>query len=316
MAGPRRSVLVCEFMDAAAVERLRAVHEVDYRPELVDQPAALAQAAASCDALIVRNRTQVRGALLEALARCRVVGRLGVGLDNIDVAACEARGIAVIPATGANALSVAEYVITATLLLLRGAYASTAQVAAGAWPRAALGQGRETSGKTLGIIGFGSIGRLVASLARSLGMKVIGYDALLPADDPAWREAGVAATGMEELVALADVVTLHVPLVEATRGLFGADRIAAMKQGAVLINTSRGQVVDAAAVAAALRSGHLGGAALDVFDAEPLPVSPQLQDCPNLLLTPHISGVSAESNERVSALIADRVIECFEKDRA
>lgn len=316
MPAPRRTLLICEFMDAAAVDRLRASHEVDYRPELVDQPALLAQAAASCDALIVRNRTQVRGELLASLERCRVVGRLGVGLDNIDVAACEARGIAVIPATGANALSVAEYVVATTMLLLRGAYGSTAQVAAGVWPRAALGQGRETSGKTLGIIGFGSIGRMVTGLAQSLGMKVIGYDALLPAGGPVWREAGVASMNLDELVAQADVVTLHVPLVEATRGLFGADRIAAMKPGGILINTSRGQVVDAAAVAAALRSGHLGGAALDVFDAEPLPVSPQLQDCPNLLLTPHISGVSAESNERVSALIADRVIEYFAKDGA
>lgn len=308
MTAQRASVLICEFMDTAAVDRLRRIHDVDYRPELVDQPAVLAQAAASCHALIVRNRTQVRGELLGALARCRVVGRLGVGLDNIDVAACDARGIAVIPATGANALSVAEYVITATMLLLRGAYGSTAQVAAGAWPRAALGQGRETRDKTLGIVGFGSIGRMVAGLAQLLGMKVIGCDAALPAGDPLWREAGVAAMRLDELVARADVVTLHVPLNESTRGLFGAARIAAMKQGAILINTSRGEVVDAAAVTAALRGGHLGGAALDVFEAEPLPATAHLQHCPNLLLTPHVSGVSAESNERVSALIADRVI--------
>ncbi|MEO7547307.1 MAG: hydroxyacid dehydrogenase [Ramlibacter sp.] len=314
MPGQRRSVLICEFMDEAAVDRLREAHDVDYRPALTDTPSALVQAAAFCDALIVRNRTQVRGDLLQALARCRVVGRLGVGLDNIDVAACEARGIAVIPATGANALSVAEYVIAATMLLLRGAYASTAEVAAGAWPRAALGQGRETSGKSLGIIGFGSIGRVVAKLAQSLGVKVIGYDAMLDVNHPAWADAGVTAVGLDLLVAQADVVTLHVPLVDATRGLFDADRIGAMKPGAILINTSRGEVVDAAAVAVALRSGHLRGAALDVFHAEPLPATPHLQHCPNLLLTPHISGVSAESNERVSSLIADRVIEFFAKD--
>jgi (S)-sulfolactate dehydrogenase len=303
MAGRRANVLICEFMDLPAVERLRQAHDVDYRPDLVDQPAALAEAAAACDALIVRNRTQVRGDLLAALTRCRVVGRLGVGLDNIDVAGCEAKGIAVIPATGANALSVAEYVIASTMLLLRGAYTATAQVAAGGWPRAALGQGRETSGKTLGIIGFGSIGRMVAGLAKSLGMQVIAYDPVLPAN-----EAGVKAVSLDELVAQADVVTLHVPLVDATRGLFNAQRIAAMKKGAVLINTSRGQVVDAPAVAASLRAGHLGGAALDVFDTEPLPANPAFQDCPNLLLTPHISGVSAESNERVSSMIADEVI--------
>lgn len=311
MAAPRRSVLVCEFMDAPAVDRLRALHEVDYRPGLVDEPAALLRAAAACDALIVRNRTQVRGELLQALERCRVVGRLGVGLDNIDVAACEARGIAVIPATGANALSVAEYVVATAMLLLRGAYGSTAQVAAGDWPRAALGQGREAGGKTLGVVGFGSIGKVVARLAQAVGMRVIGHDALLPAGDAAWREAGVAAVGLDELVATADVVTLHVPLLDATRGLFGAQRIASMKRGAVLVNTSRGQVVDAAAVAAALRGGQLAGAALDVFEAEPLPATPYLQDCPNLLLTPHISGVSAESNERVSSLVADKVIGFF-----
>ena len=316
MPGRRANVLVCEFMDLPAVERLRQDHAVDYRPELVDNPAALAEAAVACDALIVRNRTQVRGPLLAALARCRVVGRLGVGLDNIDVAGCEAKGIAVIPATGANALSVAEYVIASTMLLLRGAYASTAAVAAGAWPRTALGQGRETSGKTLGIIGFGSIGRMVAGLARSLGMQVIAYDALLPAESAVWRDAGVTPASLDELVARADVVSLHVPLVEATSGLFDARRIAAMKKGAVLINTSRGQVVDAAAVAASLRAGHLGGAALDVFNTEPLPATAQFQDCPNLVLTPHISGVSAESNERVSSLIAEQVIAFFGKESA
>lgn len=316
MAGRRASVLVCEFMDLSAVERLRQVHDVDYQPELVDNPAALVKAAAACDALIVRNRTQVRGELLAALGRCRVVGRLGVGLDNIDVPGCEAKGIAVVPATGANALSVAEYVIATSMLLLRGAYGSTAQVAAGQWPRAALGQGRETSGKTLGIVGFGSIGRLVAALAKSLGMKVVAHDPVLPPDSPVWREAGVQPVSLEQLVAAADVVTLHVPLLDGTRGLFGAQRIAAMKKGAVLINTARGQVVDAAAVATSLRSGHLGGAALDVFDAEPLPASPQLQDCPNLLLTPHISGVSAESNERVSSMVAERVIDFFAKEGA
>lgn len=309
MAGPRRSVLICEFMDERAVARLRQDHEVSYRPELVDQPSALLQAAAQCDALIVRNRTQVRGELLAALGSCRVVGRLGVGLDNIDVPGCEARGIAVIPATGANALSVAEYVVASAMMLLRGAYASTAQVAAGEWPRAALGQGREVHGKTLALVGLGSIGRVVARLAKAVGMTVIAHDALLDVRSPLWQEAGVVPVSLEEATAQADVVSLHVPLLPSTRGLFDARRIAAMKRGAILVNTSRGEVVDTAAVALALRSGQLGGAALDVFEIEPLPAMAQLQDCPHLLLTPHISGVSAESNERVSFMIADKVVE-------
>lgn len=304
-------IVVTEFMDEAAVARLRATHDVLYDPRLVDDAARLNGAAAAADAIIVRNRTQVRGELLGALARCRVVGRLGVGLDNIDVKACEARGMRVIPATGANALSVAEYVICAAMLLLRGAYQSTGEVAAGAWPRGALSDGRELAGKTLGLIGFGSIGQLTARLAKALGMQVVAYDAMLDRGHRAFVEAGVAAAGLEDLVARADVVSLHVPLVETTRNLFDAARIARMKQGAVLINTARGGIVDEKAVAAALRSGRLGGAALDVFDAEPLPAHPDFHGCPNLLLTPHIAGVTRESNERVSSVVADKVLEAL-----
>jgi len=301
-------IVISEFMDPRAVAQLQQRHDVVYEPALVDDMPTLLQLAPTADALIVRNRTQVRGELLTALARCKVIGRLGVGLDNIDVASCQDKAIAVIPATGANALSVAEYVITAAMLLLRGAYASTADVAAGRWPRNALGNGRETAGKTMGIIGFGSIGRTTARLAQGLGMQVIAYDAMLDADTPVFQETGVKYVGLQELILLADVITLHVPLVDATRGLFDAQCIASMKPGAVLINTSRGHIVDLSAVAASLRSKHLGGAAIDVFDAEPLAASAELQDCPNLLLTPHISGLSAESNERVSFLIAEKIL--------
>lgn len=304
-------ILITEFMDERAVERLRAKHQVDHDPKLVDEPKRLLAAAAQADAIIVRNRTQVRGELLAALTQCRVVGRLGVGLDNIDVAACESRGMQVIPATGANALSVAEYVVTCALLLLRGAYASTPAVAAGQWPRNALSTGREAGGKTLGLIGFGSIGQLTAKLARGLGMEVIAFDAMMDRDHPAFADGQVACAGLEQVIQTADVISLHVPLVDATRGLFDAARIASMKPGAVLINTARGGIVDEVALAAALKSGHLGGAAVDVFGTEPLPASAHFEGCPNLVLTPHIAGVSAESNERVSFLIADRVLEAL-----
>ena len=304
-------VVITEFMDERAVAQLRARHDVLYDPALVDDAPRLLAELALADALVVRNRTQVRGELLAAMARCTVVGRLGVGLDNIDVPACAARGMLVIPATGANALSVAEYVITSAMLLLRGAFASSAAVAAGQWPRNTLGNGRETAGKTLGIIGFGSIGQTTARLAQGLGMQVIAFDAMLDDDADVFQSSGVKCTGLQELVMQSDVITLHVPLVDATRGLFDAGRLAAMKQGAILINTSRGHIVDLGALANALRLGHLGGAAIDVFDSEPLPASPQLVGCPNLLLTPHISGVSAESNERVSFLIADKVLEAL-----
>lgn len=304
-------VVITEFIDERALPALRAKHEVVYDAKLVDDMPRLLKEAASADAIVVRNRTQVRGELLAALKQCRVVGRLGVGLDNIDVPACEARGMKVIPATGANALSVAEYVIASAMLLLRGAYQSTPAVAAGQWPRNALSSGRETAGKTLGLIGFGSIGQLTARLAQGLGMHVIAFDAVMDAHHPAFAAGRVRAAGLDEVVMTADVVSLHVPLVDSTRNLFDARRIATMKRGAVLINSARGGIVDEVALAAALRSGALGGAAIDVFDKEPLPASDHFTGCPNLLLTPHVAGVSAESNERVSFLIADKVLEAL-----
>ena len=305
-------IVVCEFMDERAVAQMAARHDVLYDPALVDDAARLHAEAARCDALVVRNRTQVRGALLEALARCRVVGRLGVGLDNIDTAGCAARGIRVMPATGANAQSVAEYVIAVSLLMLRGAYGATAAVAGGQWPRAALSNGREISGKTLGLVGFGSIGQRTARLARAVGMQVIAFDAMLDDDHPAFADAGARCAGLDEVITTSDVLSLHVPLVDSTRGLFDAARIAGMKRGAILVNTARGGVVDEVALAGALRSGRLGGAALDVFAEEPLPRAAHLEGCPNLLLTPHIAGVSMESNERVSDMIAAGVLDALE----
>lgn len=304
-------IVITEFIDERALPRLRAAHEVVYDPKLVDDPARLRAEAATADAIVVRNRTQVRGELLAALARCKVVGRLGVGLDNIDVPGCEARGMQVIPATGANALSVAEYVVATAMLLLRGAYQSTAAVATGQWPRPALSNGREAGGKTLGLIGFGSIGQLTARLARSVGMQVAAFDAMMDDDHPAYAECGARCAGLDEVITMSDVVSLHVPLVDSTRGLFSAARIASMKKGAVLINSARGGIVDEAALAASLKAGHLGGAAIDVFGTEPLPASPHFEGCPNLVLTPHIAGVTAEANERVSFLIADRVLEAL-----
>ena len=301
-------IVISESMDAPAVAALVRDFDVDYRPGLVDDEAALAAALADADAWIVRNRTQVRGAALAAARRLRVVGRLGVGLDNIDLAACAARGIEVIPATGANAESVAEYVLAMAMILLRGAaYLSTTAVAAGRWPRQMLSQGREVSGKTIGLVGFGSIGRVTARKVAAMGMRVVAFDPVVPADSPAWAELGVAPLPLDELLARSDVVSLHLPLTDSTRGLIGEARLSRMKPGAILINSARGGIVDEAALARALSSGRLGGAALDVFDREPLAAGSVLAEAPNLILTPHVAGVTLESNERVSGIIAERV---------
>ena len=300
-------ILITEFMDEAAVASLASQFEIHHDATLVDHRPELLARLGDVDALIVRNRTQVNTEILAAAPKLKVVGRLGVGLDNIDMAACKARDVEVIPATGANALAVAEYVITTAMILLRGAYFSSVAVAAGQWPRGPLSNGREISGKVLGIIGFGDIGRLVARIAQGLGMRVVATDAMINADAPVWKETGVACITLNELLAASDVISLHIPLAPETRNLINAARLAMMKPDAVLINSARGGIVDEVALAAALRAKKLGGAALDVFDGEPLKAGSSLADCPNLLLTPHIAGVTAEANVRVSSMIGERV---------
>ena len=308
-------IVISEFIDDAAVASLARDFDVRYDAVLVERPAELANELHSADALIVRNRTQVDTALLAAAPQLKVVGRLGVGLDNIDLDACAARRIEVIPATGANARSVAEYVVGAALLLRRQAYGATAAVGAGQWPRAALSQGRELAGSTVGVVGFGSIGRLVADLANGLGMHVIGCDAALAPDSPLWRERRTAPRLLDDLLREADIVSLHLPLTDQTRRLLDARRLSLMKRDAILINTSRGGIIDEAALSASLRDGTLGGAALDVFEHEPLPAGSVLAGCPSLLLTPHIAGITRESNARVSALVAGEVAAALSRRR-
>lgn len=307
-----KKIVISEFMDEAAVASLRASFDVLYDPQLVDESVRLMGTVAGADAVIVRNRTQIRGELLAACKKVAVIGRLGVGLDNIDVPACEARQIKVIPATGANALAVSEYVIGTAMVLLRGIYMSSAAVASGTWPRAALSNGREISGTCLGLVGFGGIGQLTARLAQGLGMVVMAHDPMLEVDNPLWAQTGVQCATLDSLLSKADVISLHVPFTTGTANMLSAERIAGMKRGAILINTSRGGIADEAAVVAALREGRLGGAAFDVFESEPLVPDNGWKNCPNTILTPHVAGVTAESNVRVSTMIAAAVARALE----
>ncbi|MBO6756321.1 MAG: hydroxyacid dehydrogenase [Roseibium sp.] len=298
-------VLISEFMDEAALKGFGPADQVHYAPGLVDDPEGLSAAVADVDALIVRNRTQVNDALLRSAKALKVVGRLGVGLDNIDLDACKARGIAVCPATGANTVSVAEYVIAVSLQLLRGAYASNEAMLAGTWPRGSL-IGREVSGRCMALWGFGGIAQAVAERARALGMEIAAYDPFLPDHAEVWRSAA-RCVSPQELLSRADVLSLHVPLTDETRGMVNADTLSLLPEGAIVVNTARGGVVDEAALAAALKSGHLGGAALDVFETEPLTAAAVFEGVPNLILTPHIAGVTLEANERVSAVTVENV---------
>lgn len=305
------TIVISEFMDETAVESLRQVAQVDYRPELVDHREELLHSLLNASALIVRNRTQVNRELIAQAPRLKVVGRLGVGLDNIDMLLCQEKGISVYPAVGANARAVAEYVIATAFILLRGAYMASPQVAAGEWPRTGLSNGLELAGRTLGLVGFGGIGRLTASLAKALGMKVVAYDPIVNAADSVWRETGVGKMSLDELLQNSDVVSLHVPLNEETRHLIDARRIALMKKQAVLINSSRGGIVNEQALVAALQAGKLRGAALDVFEDEPVKAGNNLPVMPNLILTPHIAGLTEEANTRVSGLVAQKVMGHF-----
>jgi (S)-sulfolactate dehydrogenase len=305
-------IVITEFMDEAAVASLKARYDTVYDPALADQAEKLIALSGEARALVVRNRTQVRGALLESAKKLACVGRLGVGLDNIDVEACDACGIAVYPATGANDLSVAEYVISTALTLLRRAYSFTEAVISGKWPRQTL-IGRELAGKTIGLVGFGSIAREVAWRANAFGMQIVASDPYLEATHPAWMTA--RNVSLDGLLEIADVVSLHTPLTDKTRNLINAGALAKMRPQAILINAARGGIVDEAALAAALKEGRLAGAALDVFAMEPLTAEAgeKFKGIANLVLTPHIAGVTEESNIRVSHLIARKVLEHLDR---
>ena len=300
-------IVVTEFMDDDAVAALSAQHDTHYDPALADRPDDIIPLVADAAALVVRNRTRVTAALLDAAPGLACVGRLGVGLDNIDLEACKARGVKVYPATGANNLSVAEYVITNAMGLLRGAYQARETMLSGEWPRQTL-IGREFAGRVMGLIGFGGVAREVGVRAHVLGMELVAYDPYCPADDPAWQVA--RNLSLDGVLETADVVSLHVPLTESTRHILNAETLSRMKPGAIVINTSRGGIVDEEALAAALSAGRLAGAALDVFETEPLTAeaAEKFRGLDNLVLTPHIAGVTEESNVRVSAVTAQSML--------
>lgn len=300
-------IVITEFMDPAGVEAL-AGFDVLYDPQLVDKPEALRAALADCRGLIVRNRTQVRPPLLDAAPRLEVVGRLGVGLENLDLAACAARGIPVLPATGTNDDTVAEYVMAAMLVMLKaGSFHATEEVLAGKWPRTRLIGGRDAKGMTMGLVGFGAIARQVARRASAFGMRVLAADPFVPAGDPAWASLGVERRELAAMLPECNVLSIHVPMTPSTRGIIDAKAIAALPGGAYVINTARGGLVDEAALVAALKDGRLAGAVLDVVENEPLAAGSPLVGAPNLILSPHIAGITRDANLRASTLTAENV---------
>lgn len=295
-------------MDPEQVERLSIKHNVRYEPKLYLDSKMLLDKSVNVHALIVRNKTNVDKELLDTVKNLKIIGRLGVGLDNIDISYCKEKKLPVVVAEGANAKSVSEYVMMGLLTLFRGTMSSTESILKGKWDRSGH-IGSEINGKTLGIVGIGAIGRIVAENARIMGMNLIGNDIEISDDDDLWNDLNIECCSFEDLVHRADAITLHVSLNQETHNLFGEEEFKKMQKGSFIINTSRGGIVNEGDLLKYLKNGHLGGAMLDVFENEPIKDSTLFSGLKNLILTPHIAGLTVESNVRVSQTISDKVLD-------
>ena len=299
-------VLVAESVAESGVALLRARHEVDVRLGL--SRAELLEIIGEYDALLVRSQVKVDAAVIAAGRRLVVVGRAGVGVDNVDLDAATRAGITVVNAPTGNTIAAAEHTLALLLGLARKTAAADASVRRGEWKRAQF-EGHELRGRTIGIIGLGKIGFAIADRARGLEMTVVGHDPYVTSEQAALR--GVELLELDALLARSDVVTVHVPLTRSTRGLIGRAAIAKMKPGALVLNVARGGILDESAVADALREGRLGGAGIDVFEAEP-PLGSPLLDAPNTLLTPHLGASTEEAQIAVAEEVAAQVLDVLD----
>jgi D-3-phosphoglycerate dehydrogenase / 2-oxoglutarate reductase len=296
-------VLVTEPISHTGLDLLRRDFEVDLRPELAAE--GLADAVGPYHALICRSQTKVTGEVLERADNLRVVGRAGIGLDNVDVETATRRGITVVNAPQSNILSAAEHTLALLLAQARNIPQAHASLTAGRWERERF-QGVELHGKTLGVVGLGRVGTMVAQRAQALGMRVVAYDPYVSKE----RARALGAELMPNLEAVlvqSDFVTIHLPRTTETEGLIGEREIGLMKDGARIVNTSRGGIVDERALVNALRDGKLAGAALDVFSEEPVPKAHPLLVFENVVLTPHLGAATAEAQDKVGTTIAEMV---------
>lgn len=301
-------VLVTDSLADSGLDILRRAGdiELDYRPGLKGD--ALLEAVAQTDALITRSGTAVTPELVNAGSRLRIIGRAGVGLDNVDVDACTTKGILVINAPTANIMSATEHTMAMLLSLCRNIPEAHASVKRGEWTRSKF-MGLELDGKTLGVIGLGRIGTRVTTRARGFGMRVVACDPYIASS--VFEKVGATRVSLEELLAQADVVTVHTPMTDETRGLLGPAQIAGMKNGAIALNIARGGIWDEAALADALNSGKLAGAAVDVYVDEPPPPDHPLLSAKNIILSPHIGANTIEAQDRVAVQTAEMVIEAL-----
>ena len=297
-------ILVAEPLAKQGLEILRAHHEVDEKIGLT--PEELAAIIGDYDALLVRSQVKVTAEILAHATRMVVIGRAGVGVDNVDLEAATKAGIVVVNAPTGNTVSAAEQTITLMLALAHKTAAADASMRRGEWKRSSF-TGVELRGRTLGIIGLGKIGQAVADRAHGLEMNVIGYAPFVTAEQAALH--GVTLAEVDQILETADVITVHVPLNKATRGIVNADNIGKLKPGVMLINVARGGVYDEAAVAQALKDGKIAGAAIDVYETEPPAADNPLFSAPNTVLTPHLGALTAEAQLRVAEEACEQVVD-------
>jgi D-3-phosphoglycerate dehydrogenase / 2-oxoglutarate reductase len=295
-------IVIADALPSSAAEALRAAGwSVDAKSGR--KPDELVRDLANADALIVRSATQVTARLIEAAPKLRVIARAGTGVDNVDVPAATARGILVMNAAGASSVSVAELAVALMLSLARPIPAADASMKRGEWEKKKF-MGTELRGKLLGVIGFGRIGREVAARARVFGMEVAAYDPFIAAR--AAEAAGIPLLELDDLLGRADFITLHMPSLPETHHVLNAERLARCKKGVRIVNTARGELIDEAALADAIESGHVAGAGLDVFESEP-PADKRLTSLPQVVATPHIAASTNEAQELVGSEIAINV---------
>ena len=297
-------ILITEDVWGLEFESLGRQFPIRYEPELWRSPEKIRDALKNAQAIVVRNRTIVDGAIMDAGKHLRVISRAGVGLDNIDVEAANARGIAVSAALGINAVSVAEHVVGLALSLLRQTVSLNAQLKEGKWDRI---PGIELHGKTWGFLGFGATARATAKLLRGFELSCLAYDPYVQFNEIEVHEWNIALTDLDEVITKSDVISIHLPNNAQTQKLVNSRLIARMKPGVYLINVGRGEVINEDDLITALKSGVIGGAGLDVRAKEP-PSKSALDTFPNVILTPHIAGITRESQTAITSVLAQDIL--------
>ena len=302
-------ILITEFINENSLNNLKKNFEVHYDEKLCDQTEELIKIIKNFDGLIVRNKTNVTRNLLDEADNLKFIGRLGVGLDNIDTDYCTNKKIHVQPATGMNADSVVEYVVSSSLSLIKNIPIFNNGTTKGEWPRTKI-KSEEINGKTLGLIGYGSIGKKVSKYCLNLGLNIIAYDPYLKDQN---NENNVKFVELSQVYELSDIISLHLPLTDQTKDLINKVSFSKMKQKPIIINTSRGSIVNENDLIDAYNNNLISGFALDVFETEPIKdiLYERIKEDMNCILTPHISGITTQSNERVCNFIANKTIEFF-----